>query len=678
MPQTLIMIGVSLAISAVLSVGKMLLFPPRRPEQQQTVTPPSAPKPADGAYSLKQNVPSLTAVLGTVKKAGDYVFLEELNGTAYHVMAMAAHRIERIVQHYLHAEPVTLTGTYVTDPTHFGSTNVSIASWVGLDAETANPNLVATFPTLWTNDHRGDGVARVEMAVGTVSQEQFVNVYPHQMPEHSAVIDGAWLYDPRNDAHNPADHNTWEFSTNLALMRLWHLTHPSGFKLSKADLYMPEWRVAADVGDQTVLNRSGDEEPRYHGGLWYRYDNDPVEIGRTIDIASELVVYERPDGLIGVHAGEMAAPDITITEKEILSLRYDANRSAAATVLATRGRWTDPANTYNTVDAAIYGDPYGSEDDTQRTKTVDNQAVQRHNHIQRLQKLAFIRANAPRVNVTIPYDASSPTRHVTYRRFVAINYPSLGLNDAVIEVIGRPKLSLRDLRITFDGIVVPADLYEFDASTEEGVPGGEVEEVTPGAIPVPTGFAIAMGAETLAGGQGAAFAKGSWDFLSNALTYELEYQLNDLTEAPRSAMSKPGETEVRTQHLKDGAIYRFRLRTWSNNAASDWTSYLTATASADATPPGQPHSFTSSVIGSNVQLDWVNPNSPNLYRVDIYRGLTATFADASVIGSYYGNPSLPQTYTDYSLTGTFYWWVQAFNASEATLGEVGPETQTVP
>ncbi len=678
MPQALIAIGISLAISVVLTVAQMLLFPPRRPQQQQTATAPATPKPADGAYSLKQNVPSLSVALGTVKKGGDYFFLEELNGTAYHGMAMTAHRVEGNWRHFLHDEEVTLTGTLVTAPAHFGSSNVSIVSWVGLDAETANPNLVATFPTLWTNDHRGDGVARVEMAVGTVAQEDFLTVYPHQMPEHSAIFDGALLYDPREDAHDPDDHNTWEFSTNLALMRLFHLTHPSGIKLSKADLYLPEWEAAAEVGDQTVLNRDGDEEPRYHGGLWYRYDNDPVEIGRIIDQAAELVVYERPDGLIGVHSGSMVTPDITITEKEILSLRFDANRSAAATVLATRGRWTDPANVFNTVDAAIYGDPYSGEDNTQRTRTVDNQAVQRHNHIQRLQKLAFIRANAPRVTITIPYEASSPTRNVTYRRFVRVDYPSLGLDDAIIEIIGRPKLSLRNPSITFDGIVVPADLYAFDAETEEGVPGGEIEEVTPGAIPVPTGFAIAMGAETLAGGQGAAFAKGSWDFLSNALTYELEYQLNDASEAPRSAMSKPGETEVRTQHLKDGALYRFRLRTWSNNAASEWTSYLTATANADVTPPGQPHTFTSSVMGTNVQLDWVNPNSPNLYRVDIYRGLTATFADASVIGSYYGNPGLPQTYTDFSLTGTFYWWVQSFNASEHSSPEVGPETQTVP
>lgn len=674
MPQFLI----TLVVMVVLNVVVMLLTPKRSAQPQQEVQAPAAPRPSDGSYALKQNVPSLTEVMGDVKKAGDYTFLEELNGTAYHVMAMAGHRIQGIIKHYLHDEEVTLTGTLVTAPEHFGTSNVSIASWNGLDAETANAALVATFPGIWTNDHRGDGIARVEMAVGTVPQEDYLKVYPQQMPQHSAIMAGALLYDPRNEAHNSADPNSWTYSRNLALMRIRQLTRPSGGKLSFADLYMPEWVVAADVADETVLNRTGGEEPRYHGGIWYRYENDPVEIGRLLDQAAEMVVYERPDGLIGVHAGRMVTPDIRITEKEILVLRYDANASEASTVLAVRGRWTDPAAVYNTVDAAIYGDPYTGDDDTQRTKTVDNQVIRYHNHIQRLQKLAFIRANAARINVKIPYDAASPTRNVPYRRFVRVHYPARGLDEAVVEIMDRPKLSLRNLTIEFDAIVVPSALFGFVASIEEGIPGGAIESVTPGAIPVPTGFAVAIGAETLAGGQSAAFALGSWDFLSTALTYELEYQLDDLSEPPRSAMSKPGDTEVRTQHIKDGAVYRLRLRTWSNNVASDWTAYVTATASADPTAPGQPFNFSSSKAGTNVTTTWINPNSPNLFKTELYRGTTASFGSAVLIYTAYGGIAEGRTFTDFALApGTYRYWVRSFNASRVFSTEVGPTTQTI-
>ncbi len=74
------------------------------------VDKPSVPKPEDGSYNLKQNVPSLAFALGRVKKGGDYAFLEERNGGAFHIVVMAAHRIQGYVQHYLHDEKATLDG----------------------------------------------------------------------------------------------------------------------------------------------------------------------------------------------------------------------------------------------------------------------------------------------------------------------------------------------------------------------------------------------------------------------------------------------------------------------------------------------------------------------------------------------------------------------------------------
>src|SRR5690554_6860694 len=61
------------AVSALISSSMQ----PQRPE---------VPRPEDGKYNLKQAVPSLPYVLGRVKKGGDYAFLEEKGGIAYHIM----------------------------------------------------------------------------------------------------------------------------------------------------------------------------------------------------------------------------------------------------------------------------------------------------------------------------------------------------------------------------------------------------------------------------------------------------------------------------------------------------------------------------------------------------------------------------------------------------------------
>lgn len=670
-------VAISLAISVVLTVAKMLLFPAQKPQNQSAV-----PKPADGKYNFKQNVPSLTRVYGRVKKPGDYFFLEERNGQALIGFAAACHRIEGYVQHYLHDEAITVVGGVVTAPAHFYSSDggfgyIAMDFRVGLSLETAYGGLVSFFSDIWTVDHRGDGIASVLFNFGSAPAEKYADVYPQQMPQWSAVMDGAWLYDPRTN-QDPDDPETWSFSTNIPLMRLDHYTHISGGRLTKADMYLPDWEVAADVADEVVLNREDEEEPRYHGGMWFRYDNDQVEIGRLLDEAAEMVVYERADGKVGVHPGVMVTPDVRITKKDMQAFHYDANRRLSTNVLAVRGRFTDPDAVYNTVDAATYGDPY-TGDDTQRTKTVDNQAVQYHNHMQRMQKLAFIRANAARVTITIDFDITGPSREIRYRRFVRVHYPERGLDEAIVEIMGRPKLSLANLTYTFDAIIVPATLYSFDAATEEGVPGNHGGAVDPTGVPPPDNFAIGINSEVVVAGQPQAFGVASWDHLSDALTYELEYQLDDESEPPASVFSKPGETEVKTPALRDGFLYRFRLRTQSNGATSDWTAYETETAVADPTPPVQPDGFNSTKVGTTVTLTWNNPNTPNLYRTILYRGTTASFGSAIAIHTANGGIDEPRSYPDTALAvGTYYWWVESFNASGVGSGEVGPETETIP
>lgn len=659
----------NLAFLAAVSVGARFLENAfNTPPPQTTGVAPVVPKPEDGKYNLRQNVPDLAIVLGRVKKGGDYDSLEERNGTAYHIIVHAGHRIQGYVQHYLHDEAVTLNGSgFVADPAHFNQ-KVRITSRVGVNAETAYAAMVSAFPEIWTADHRGDGLASVLMEAQSVSQQAYLDTYPQQMPLHTAVMDGALLYDPRTE--------TTAFSTNIALFRLFHLTHPSGGKLSLDDLYLPDWIVAANVCDEEVTNREGETEPRYHGGLWYRTSNDPVDIGRLIDQAAELVVYERADGKIGVHAGKYVEPDIRLTADDITALHYDANARQRTNVLAVRGRYTDPATVYNTVDAAIYGNPYVSNDDTQRTRTFDNQIVQSHNHCQRLQKITFIRANAPRVRITANYDAAE---NLFYRRFVRVHYPSRGLDEAIVEIVGRPKLSLARLVVEFEGIVVPATLYDFNAATEEGEPGSVVDVIVPGGVPTPTGFNVSIGSETLTGGSLAAFAAATWTHVSDALNYELEYGPTDLSTAARSVMSLDGATQVRTGPLPDGKEYRFRLRAWSGGASSDWTDYVVRTISADTSAPGQPTGFSSSKAGSAVTLNWTNPNSANFFKANVYRATVNNFASASVIATIYGGINVARSYLDAGLAnGTYYYWVRAFNASDVGSTQVGPQTQTIP
>ena len=638
------------------------------------VQKPSVPKPDDGSYNLKQSVPSLSYVLGTVKKGGDYVFLEEKAGTAYHIIVWAGHRISGFVQHYLHDKTVTLNGSGgVTTTPYFynGTANVTILTRIGAAAETAYSQVVTAFSSIWTLAHRGDGLASVMMRCRTVSQKNFLTVYPNQMPQHSAVGNGALLYDPRKDStqggsgsHRFNDPLTWEFTKNIALFRLWHLCHPVGGKMSYANMYLPDWINAANVCDQNVTNRTGGSERRYNGGFWFRASNDPIEVGRIMDEAAELVVFERPDGRIGVHAGEYVAPDITLDAKSIYSIRVDKNKRRSATVLGVRGRFVNTARDYVTEDAAIYGDPYADLDDsTERTRTFDNALIQSHNHCQRKQKLTYIRANARKVSVVVDYTADL-VRNVPYRRFVRVHYPSRGLANAFVEITSSATIDLRNMRLSFSGIVVSPSLYDFNAATEEGKPGDSVDPVVDDGVPVPANFAATVQTEVVSGGATAAFILGTWDFVDDTLSYELEYDRVTGSTGVQSVFSDEGDTQVRSGYLVDGEQYKVRLRAWGGGTASAWTGYITLTATADPSPPAVVTAVSVTPGSGQALFQWTAPNSANYFACRIYINATNNFGTATLVATEYGPPSAVDNRTVLGLSaGTKYAWLVAINPS---------------
>lgn len=638
--------------------------------QALMVDKPSVPKPEDGAFNLKQNVPSDAYVLGWAKKGGDYVFLEEKKGTAYHIIVPASHRIEGFIQHYLHDEPVTLAlDGGVLQPGHFntdGNNFVTILERYGLPAETAYAAVVTAFPDIWSNGHRGDGLSSVMMSCKGVSQKDYMSVYPNQMPQWSAVIAGARLYDPRN--------GTTSFSRNLARMRLWHLTHPVGGKLALADIYLPDFSWASDVCDQTVTNRTGGSEARYYGGFWFRANNDPTEVGRIIDQAAELVIYERPDGLVGCHPGVFVEPDITLLQADVISFQLDGNTRDTSNVLAVRGRYTRLDLDYATADAAIYGNPYVDGDDTERTKTIDNNAVQSHNHVQRLQKIAFIRANAPRVAIKAHYE---PAENVPYRRFIRVNIPPK-LDDVIVEITETSTLSLRNLTIDFSGIIVPANLYAFDAATEEGAPGNDVILVENGGVPTPTGFDVVIRSKTVSGGTKAAYAEASWDYDDDALTYEFSWQPIDESDPPRSVNSEPGDDSVPSGYLEDGVDIRFRLRAWGGGTYSEWTDYIVRTARADTVAPGVVTNASLTGGVGQVSFDWKSPNSANYFAGRLYLNSSNTFSGATLVATEYGAAAANDARTVSGLAaGTHYGFIEAINGSGLPSAPVATGSATV-
>src|SRR5690606_3423186 len=122
---------------------------------------------------------------------------------------------------------------------------------------------------------------------------------------------------------------------------------------------------------------------------------------------------------------------------------------------------------------------------------------QSHNHCQRKQKLTFNRSNARKVTISADYMAAED---VAYSRFVRVNYPSRGLVNAIIEVVGEVNRDFDEMLVTFGGVVSSETPYAFNAAVEEGAPGSVAEPLEESGVPVPTNFSIEMKTEVVTGG----------------------------------------------------------------------------------------------------------------------------------------------------------------------------------
>ena len=92
-----------------------------------------------------------------------------------------------------------------------------------------------------------------------------------------------------------------------------------------------------------------------------------------------------------------------------------------------------------------------------------------------------------------------------------------------------------------------------------------------------------------------------------------------------------------------------------------------------------PTEFGAAADGPKVNLSWRNPFSGIYDFVNIYRGTTASFADATVVNFYGGAPGELVRTADSPPTGTYRYWIQAvdsFGLVSTPVGPAGPVTTT--
>lgn len=677
---------------------------------------PDVPKPAAGRTPFRQPVPPRIRILGARRSAGAQMLYHSRAGsTFFGIIAVCEGRVKEFTRYYLHDDVVTVLGGIVqginsSGPNRYGDDHVHIDTRKGKTVETAYAQTVSNIFPLWTNDHRGDGIASAQIIASDAGVDDQPQRFPFGVPVLSVVADATEVYDPRAAGYGPASFgsgkgsnasggmqdwrhsNTWSFAgnDNPILQAMWFVTAPikdGGMGLDFEECFSTVLQAVADqadVCDEAVPLKAGGTQKRYTSAVLYHFSDPPSDVLSAILGTCDGFMAERGDGAFELKAGKWDDEDfeIVIRDKHILSLNVRRFRPDEDEVTGIIVKYTSVPHEYTEIDAPVWPrDAYqGGED--RRVRTIDvtycNQGVQ----AQRLGKRTAIYEMA-RIAGTMVLNMYGVL--LLDRRGCSIQCTDdPELEDCKAKLV-RVEPNLMDGTVTVDFIVFdPVACDSWDPATEEGplqpvvtVPVDDAATIPSSlqAVPIRIGGNVYVEVAFDPGAQPDSTYDGQWRVVDVGGGVPGPWTTQTFSGAN---IDKSGGTNfwivLFTGLPIDNLEFHIRGRTSSGYSAS-------AFADTGTPAPGRPVSFTAVLAGADVNLDWTSPNSPNFDHARVYRAISgAGFGAATDIsGPIAGAANSAQNYTDTGpASNTYDYWVAAETAANLSSLPRGPETVTVP
>jgi hypothetical protein len=711
-------LGISGAIagplSSILFTGLSLLL--------SILFAPKVPKPEDGRNPFKQPVPNRIRIIGRRRTGGAYMlFHSYASQTFYGVVALCDGEVGSFTAYWLHDDSVdlsgdghTVLGLGIDGPNRYGNEKVRIYTRFGLPSEVSFADTVLDVhnrleldDNVWTTDHRGDGIASLLLVAADAGKDDQAARFPFGLPQPSAEVIATRVFDPRTPGGEGSGSVGsgisgrssggatvgWSFAgnDNPILQAMWYLTAPiaqGGLGLDFTESFstvLSDVSAQADICDEVVAKKSGSEK-RYISGALFKYSDDPADVLAAIMGSCDGFVAERGDGAFELKAGKWDDDDfaIVIKDRHIISLHVTRFRPDEDEVTGVIVKYNSLVHGHQTVDAPVWPrDAYqGGED--RRVRTIEINYCPSGTQAQRLSKRVATYEMAP-VRGTMVLNMYGIL--LLDRRGCTIQCTDdPALNDCKARLT-RLETNLIERTVTVDFTVFdPVACDEWDAASEEGplqpvvtVPLTDVNTIPANLSPVASKL------------RGSLYVDLSFDPGSKSGPNEsfiVRWRLSDIGDGIPGGWTQvnfsPSQVEKPADDLWIVTInpvpadqLEFQMR--------GGLSQYSASAFVDATmpAPGRPTGFSGALVGSDVVLNWTNPNSTIYDHSRVYRGLHgAGFGLASDISGPISSPpgvNAANTYTDVApASGNYDYWVSAENSSNIASTPTGPVNVTVP
>jgi hypothetical protein len=467
--------GLSYGLSAAASMGR---------------AKPGMPSAQDGKVGIRQATASRASGYGRARWAGVYVCYEERAGHSFDILAFHDGEIDAVERHFLMDDEVNVIGGYVqaTAEGAYGGNRVTFRTNLGPNPNVAFSETVGNLADIWTAQHRGDGVACMELICRSVAQQDIARIYPNGLPSPSVVFRAQKVFDPRDASQSYANKASWRWRDNPVLCLMHFLCDAnSGMGYDFTRRIQPSlsyWIAAANICDEQVALKAGGTERRYRCGGMFLHDSDPIVTVDMLLTTFDGWLCTRGDGALIIRAGKFYTPTVTITSDHIVEFSTTRNVPDEDAINELIVGYTSPFN-YMDVEC----EPWIDEEDKaargkDRVQSVEVVWCQSRSQARRLAKRQVMRANSKaqgwvRTNMF--------GRHTLGERFIRIQNPTLpSLADITVEVTGI-EFDLMSLSQTISFVRCSADIDDWNAATEEGSP--ETNPVIAGGVlpPTPTG-----------------------------------------------------------------------------------------------------------------------------------------------------------------------------------------------
>lgn len=658
---------------------------------------PKPPEPEDGRVPILQSLPPVIYAVGRNRISGYAMLHEAKSDRLYMVNALVGHRIEGLVDLYLHEDKVTIdedpnphypSMMSVEEGTdgRYGEQRIAFDYRLGLPTETAYGDFVTalTGEGVYTSSYRGDDTASLAIGCRAPSLDTQQKIFPYGVPQASVVLDCARVWDWRDEAQDPDDPTTWEYSRNAVLLMVWHYCfNPYYGPYDYTEAVLPNidrLTEEADICDEPVDLAAGGEEPRYEANIWTTTDKDPKGFANAILNAGDIWFSHRGDGSLDIIAGKFREELVeTITDDDITGyfLQNDVEEENEVNQLIPK--FVYPATDYTNTDADAFDDIDSQLIFGIQRADCDLQAVQSWRQARRLAKREWLRLQMKRRG---SLDLNLSGINAAYARWVRIEstrYPRL--NGMLIEN-RRSVVSFTDGVFSMEFIEHPEDIDAWDPETDEGnappVPNGAVS----GDIETATIDNIAV----MAGSKGAFFRVAIVEPISDSLIPIMRIRLADgpgqwIEQSFPDAEPDAGLIILDTNPVIGDEDYEIQVGFRATKGTkSAWMPEppLEESATIDTVAPDDLLSFSASDGVGQFTVNFSAANDPHLSRVAIYKvpsGGSLVRATHEISRPFVaaGNYNLPFS----SGTGNFDIYVEPLNVSGIAGTLEGPDAVTV-